>query len=39
MVNIMWDKLRNEIEKNSIEIHTIKRNGELGLWFKVTVDG
>lgn len=38
MSNVIWEKLRNEIGKDSVEIHTIKRNGDIGLWFKVMVD-
>lgn len=38
MTNIVWEKLRYEIGERGIEIHTIKKIGEVGLWFKVIAD-
>ena len=38
MKNEIWENLRNEVSNDSLEIHTIKRNGQIGLWFKVMLD-
>lgn len=42
MPSAIWNKLRDEISEAGevgIDIHTINKNGQLGLWFNVQVSG
>lgn len=38
MSNVAWEKLNELIAKESIEMHTIDKNEEIGKWFLVTYD-